>query len=183
MTMADGMNRVYLLGNLGADPELRHTQGGESVLNLRLATTESWFDKASNERKERTDWHNVVIWGRRAEALSQILSKGSTIFVEGSIRNDSYEDRQTGEKKYKTEIKAIDIKLFGGGNRDNGSQPQPQRRPAPQQRAPQRRPPPQQPQRGGYAPQGYHQTPPYVAYQEAPGDFNPEHYEEGGQFA
>lgn len=183
--MADGMNRVYLLGNLGADPELRHIQGGESVLNLRLATTESWFDKASNQRKERTDWHNVVLWGRRAEALSQILSKGSTIFVEGSIRNDSYEDRQTGEKKYKTEIKAIDIKLFGGGSRDNGSQrPQApaQRRPVPQQRAPQpqRRPPPQQQQRGGYAPQGYHQPP---AYQEAPGDFNPENYEEGGQFA
>ncbi|MBL9028448.1 MAG: single-stranded DNA-binding protein [Myxococcales bacterium] len=109
--MAEGLNRVMLLGNLGADPELRYTQGGQAVLNLRLATTESYLDK-DRVRKERTDWHNVVIWGKRGEALAKILAKGSTIFVEGSIRSSSYEDRD-GNKRYKTEISANNVILAG----------------------------------------------------------------------
>src|SRR5512139_1278723 len=111
--MAEGLNRVMLLGNLGADPELRYTQGGQAVLNLRLATTESYLDK-DRVRKERTDWHNVVIWGKRGEALGKILSKGSTIFIEGSIRSSSYEDRE-GNKRYKTEIVANNVILAGRG--------------------------------------------------------------------
>src|SRR5207237_8727680 len=83
--MADGLNRVMLLGNLGADPELRYTQGGQAVLNMRLATTESYLDK-DKVRKERTDWHNVVIWGERGEALSKILTKGTTRGIERSRR-------------------------------------------------------------------------------------------------
>ncbi len=118
--MAEGLNRVMLLGNLGADPELRYTQGGQAVLNLRLATTESYLDK-DRVRKERTDWHNVVIWGKRGEALGKILSKGSTIFVEGSIRSSSYEDRD-GNKRYKTEINATNVILAGrGGGRGAGA--------------------------------------------------------------
>jgi single-strand DNA-binding protein len=113
--MAEGFNRVMLLGNLGQDPELRYTQGGQAVLNIRLATTESYIDK-DRQRKERTDWHTVVVWGRRAEALSKILSKGSSIFVEGSIRTSSYEGRD-GQKRYKTEISARNILLSGGGGR------------------------------------------------------------------
>jgi single-strand DNA-binding protein len=118
--MAEGLNRVMLLGNLGQDPELRFTQGGQAVLNIRLATTETYFDR-ERQKKERTDWHNVVIWGRRAEALSKILSKGSAIFVEGSIRNSSYEGRD-GQKRYKTEISAKNVVLVGGrggGRRDD----------------------------------------------------------------
>lgn len=111
--MAEGLNRVNLLGNLGQDPELRFTQGGQAVLNIRLATTESYLDR-DKQRKERTDWHTVTIWGRRGEALSKILSKGSRIFVEGSIRNSSYEGRD-GQKRYKTEISAKNIILCGGG--------------------------------------------------------------------
>lgn len=111
--MAEGLNRVMLLGNLGADPELRYTQGGQAVLNIRLATTESYLDK-DRVRKERTDWHNVVIWGKRGEALGKILAKGSTIFVEGSIRSSSYEDRD-GNKRYKTEIHANNVILAGRG--------------------------------------------------------------------
>jgi single-strand DNA-binding protein len=110
--MAEGLNRVMLLGNLGADPELRYTQGGQAVLNIRLATTESYLDK-DRVRKERTDWHSVVIWGKRGEALGKILSKGSTIFIEGSIRSSSYEDRE-GQKRYKTEIVANNVILTGG---------------------------------------------------------------------
>jgi single-strand DNA-binding protein len=110
--MAEGLNRVMLLGNLGADPELRFTQGGQAVLNLRLATTESYLDK-NKVRQERTDWHSVVVWGKRGEALGKILTKGSSIFVEGSIRTSSYDDRE-GNKRYKTEIIANNILLTGG---------------------------------------------------------------------
>ncbi|WP_437674690.1 single-stranded DNA-binding protein [Sorangium sp. So ce131] len=116
--MAEGLNRVMLLGNLGADPELRFTQGGQAVLNLRLATTESYLDR-DKVRKERTDWHNVVIWGKRAEALGKILSKGSSIFVEGSLRTSSYDDRD-GNKRYKTEVIANNVLLTGGGRGRGG---------------------------------------------------------------
>lgn len=109
--MAEGFNRVMLLGNLGSDPELRFTQGGQAVLNLRLATTESYLDK-DKVRRERTDWHNVVVWGKRGEALAKILGKGSSIFVEGSLRTSSYDDRD-GNKKYKTEIIASNVVLAG----------------------------------------------------------------------
>jgi single-strand DNA-binding protein len=119
--MADGLNRVMLLGNLGADPELRFTQGGQAVLNLRLATTESYLDK-DKVRRERTDWHNVVVWGKRGEALGKILSKGSTIFVEGSLRTSSYDDKE-GNKRYKTEINANNVILAGGrGGRGGGGE-------------------------------------------------------------
>ncbi len=109
--MAEGLNRVLLLGNLGADPELRVTPGGQPVLKLRLATTESYLDK-SNTRQERTEWHSITVWGKRGEALSKILSKGSSIFVEGSIRTSSYE--KDGEKRYRTEVVAQNIILSGG---------------------------------------------------------------------
>lgn len=111
--MAEGLNRVMLLGNLGADPELRYTQGGQAVLNCRLATTESYLDK-DKVRRERTDWHNVVVWGKRGEALAKILAKGSTIFIEGSIRTSSYDDKE-GNKRYKTEIIANNVILAGRG--------------------------------------------------------------------
>ena len=120
--MAEGLNRVMLLGNLGADPELRFTQGGQAVLNLRLATTESYLDK-DRVRKERTDWHSVVVWGKRGEALSKILAKGSSLFIEGSIRTSSYEDRE-GQKRYKTEIVANNVILAGrgaGGGGESGA--------------------------------------------------------------
>lgn len=113
--MAEGLNRVMLLGNLGADPELRFTQGGQAVLSLRLATTESYLDK-DKVRRERTDWHNVVVWGKRGEALSKIIGKGSSLFIEGSLRTSSYDDRD-GNKRYKTEIIANNVILAGGRSR------------------------------------------------------------------
>lgn len=109
--MADGLNRVMLMGNLGAEPELR-AAGDTSVLSLRLATNDSWFDKTANERKERTEWHTVVVWGKRGEALAKILHKGSSIFVEGSIRTSSYDDRD-GVRRFKVEIVASDVLLAG----------------------------------------------------------------------
>ncbi len=110
--MAEGLNKVMLLGNLGADPELRVTPGGQSILKLRLATTESYLDKGGT-RQERTDWHSITVWGKRGEALSKILAKGSSIFVEGRIQTSSYE--KNGEKRYRTDIVANNIILAGRG--------------------------------------------------------------------
>jgi single-strand DNA-binding protein len=110
--MAEGLNRVMLLGNLGADPELRVTPGGQAVLKLRLATNESYVDR-NNVRQERTEWHRVTVWGRRAEALGKILQKGDLLFVEGRLQTSSYE--KNGEKRYSTEVIANNIVLPGSG--------------------------------------------------------------------
>jgi single-strand DNA-binding protein len=120
--MAEGLNKVMLLGNLGADPELRMTSGGQAVLKLRLATSETYLDK-NRARQEKTEWHSVVVWGKRAEALNKILAKGSRLFIEGGLRTTSYDDRD-GNKRYRTEIVANNIILAGrsggggGGGRD-----------------------------------------------------------------
>lgn len=111
--MAEGLNRVVLIGNLGQDPELRYTQSNQGVLSLRMATTESYFDTSAKERKERTEWHSVVIWGKRGEALNKILSKGSRLCVEGRLQTRSWEDKQ-GSKRYATEINATNVILLGG---------------------------------------------------------------------
>jgi single-strand DNA-binding protein len=116
--MAEGLNRVMLLGNLGADPELRMTPSGQAVLKLRLATSETYLDR-NRVRQERTEWHSVVVWGKRAEALSKILSKGSRLFVEGGLRTSSYDDKD-GNKRYRTEVVASNIILSGGGGGGGG---------------------------------------------------------------
>jgi len=116
--MAEGLNRVILLGNLGADPELRMTGGGTAVLKLRLATSESYLDR-NKQRQERTEWHRVVVWGRRAEGLGKVLGKGDRILVEGSLRTSSYDDKD-GNKKYTTEVIANNIVLSGGGRPGGG---------------------------------------------------------------
>ncbi len=113
--MAEGLNRVMLLGNLGADPELRMTSSGQAVLKLRLATSETYLDR-NKVRQERTEWHSVVVWGKRAEGLAKILSKGSRLFVEGGLRTSSYDDKE-GHKRYRTEVVANNIILSGGGGR------------------------------------------------------------------
>lgn len=116
--MAEGLNRVILLGNLGADPELKMTSGGQAVLKMRLATSETYLDR-NRVRQERTEWHNVVVWGKRAEALSKFLSKGSRLLIEGGIRTSSYEDRD-GNKRYRTDIVANNVVLDGGGRGGRG---------------------------------------------------------------
>lgn len=113
-----GLNKVMLIGNLGADPELKYTSGAQSVLKIRLATTETYLNKAG-ERQERTEWHSVVLWGKRAEALAKFLHKGKTIYVEGRIQTRSYEDKD-GVKKYATDINANDIILLGGRGEGGG---------------------------------------------------------------
>jgi single-strand DNA-binding protein len=110
--MAEGLNRVMLLGNLGADPDLKVTPGGQAVLKLRLATNESYLDR-NQVRQERTEWHRVTVWGRRAEALGKILQKGDSVFIEGRLSTSSYE--KNGEKRYSTEVVANNIVLPGRG--------------------------------------------------------------------
>lgn len=124
--MADGLNRVTLFGNLGADPELRVTQSGQSVLKMRLATSASYFDKESNQRKERVEWHSVTVWGKRAEALAKFLSKGSRLLVEGELRTSSWED-DSGNKRYRTEVNALNIILAGGQRGQSRDDREPER--------------------------------------------------------
>jgi single-strand DNA-binding protein len=107
-----GVNKVILLGNLGANPEMRFTQGGQAVANLRLATTERWTDK-NGQKQEATEWHRVVVWGKQAEIVGQYLTKGRQIFLEGSIRTRQWQDKE-GQKRYSTEIVARNIQMLGG---------------------------------------------------------------------
>jgi single-strand DNA-binding protein len=116
--MAEGLNRAILVGNLGMDPELKFTQGGQAVLRIRLATSESFMGK-TGERQDRTEWHTVVVWGKRAEALNKILSKGRTIWVEGRIQTRSWDDKD-GNKRSTTEINANNIGLVGSGGGGGG---------------------------------------------------------------
>jgi single-strand DNA-binding protein len=108
--MNDGMNRVILLGNLGADPELRYTTSGVAVLSIRLATNESYLDK-NKEPQARTEWHTVVVWGQRAEGLARVLTKGAGVLVEGTLRTSSYE--RDGQRRYRTEVHARDVFFTG----------------------------------------------------------------------
>ncbi len=116
--MSEGMNKVLLLGHVGADPELRYTQGGKAVLNIRLATSERYQDR-NGEWKDRTEWHSITVWDKRAEALSKIVVKGSGLFIEGSLRTSSFDDRD-GNKRYKTEIHAQRVLLTGRGGASGG---------------------------------------------------------------
>lgn len=116
--MSEGLNRVMLLGNLGADPDLKMTNGGQAVLKLRLATSETYLDK-NKVRQEKTEWHSVIIWGKRAEALAKFLEKGSRLFVEGSLQTTSWEDKD-GTKRYKTEVKAHSVILSGSAKQGGG---------------------------------------------------------------
>ena len=115
----EGLNKVMLIGNLGADPEFKVTQGGQAVLKIRLATTERYANK-SGERQEKTEWHTVTVWGNRAEALNKILHKGRSIYVEGRLQTRSWDDKETGKKRYATDINANQILLLGGGRGQAG---------------------------------------------------------------
>lgn len=108
-----GVNKVILIGNLGRDPELRYTPGGQPIVNFTLATTERWNDK-NGQRQERTEWHSIVAWGRLAELANQYLKKGRAAFVEGRITTRSWDDRD-GNKKYRTEIVASQIQFLSSG--------------------------------------------------------------------
>jgi single-strand DNA-binding protein len=110
--MARGVNKVILVGNLGKDPEVKYFPNGDAFCNLTLATTDSWTDKTSGEKKERTEWHNVVFTRKLAEIAGQYLKKGSQIYVEGSLRTRKWE--KDGVERYTTEIQVSDMQMLGG---------------------------------------------------------------------
>jgi single-strand DNA-binding protein len=111
--MARGVNKVILVGNLGADPETRSMPSGMTVTNIRIATTESWKDKASGAQQERTEWHNVALFGRLGEIAAEYLRKGSQVFVEGKLRTRKWQDKQ-GNDRFTTEIIADNMQMLGG---------------------------------------------------------------------
>ncbi|HSY44491.1 MAG TPA: single-stranded DNA-binding protein [Steroidobacteraceae bacterium] len=111
--MARGVNKVILIGNLGADPETRAMPSGTTVANLRIATSESWRDKQSGEQQERTEWHRVALFGRLAEVAGEYLRKGSQVYIEGSLRTRKWQDKQ-GNDRYSTEIVGNDLQMLGG---------------------------------------------------------------------
>src|SRR5262245_25359469 len=125
--MARGINKVILIGNLGADPETRAMTSGMTVANIRVATSENWKDKQSGENKERTEWHNVAMFGRLGEIAGEYLKKGSKVYIEGSMRTGKWQDKQ-GQDRYTTEIIANEMQMLdsrgggmgGGGGGDYG---------------------------------------------------------------
>ncbi|MFZ2314796.1 MAG: single-stranded DNA-binding protein [Gammaproteobacteria bacterium] len=124
--MARGVNKVILIGNLGKDPEMRYTPTGLAIANLTLATSDSWKDKQSGEMQERTEWHRVVMYQRTAEIAGEYLRKGSKIYIEGRLQTRKWQDKNTGQDRYTTEIVAdtmqmLDSKGGSGGMNEGGS--------------------------------------------------------------
>lgn len=117
--MARGINKVILVGNLGADPEVRYTGSGTAIATLSVATSESWTDKQSGEKQERTEWHRVKLFGRLAEIAGEYLKKGRQIYIEGSLRTDKYTG-QDGVERYSTDIIGNEMQMLGGGNEGGG---------------------------------------------------------------
>jgi single-strand DNA-binding protein len=111
--MARGINKVILIGNLGADPETRAMPSGTTVANLRIATSESWRDKQTGEQQERTEWHRVALFGRLAEIAGEYLRKGSQVYIEGSLRTRKWQDK-SGNERYSTEIVGNELQMLGG---------------------------------------------------------------------
>jgi len=134
------VNKAIIVGNLGKDPEVRYTATGEAICNLTVATSEQWKDKATNEKREATEWHKVSFFGKTAEICGQYLAKGSSVYIEGSIRTRKWVDKE-GVERYTTEIRGDQMKMLGsksdGGNRQQSNddyQPAPPRQQAPQKR-------------------------------------------------
>ena len=126
--MARGVNKVILVGNLGRDPEVRYSPNGSAVANITLATSESWKDKTSGEKQEKTEWHRVVFFGRLAEIAGEYLKKGAQIYVEGRLQTRKWQDKE-GHERYTTEIVAGEMQMLGsrggaGAPSDNFNQDQ-----------------------------------------------------------
>src|SRR4051812_1857438 len=118
------VNKVIIVGNLGADPETKYLPSGDAVTNIRVATTDKWKDKTSGETKEATEWHRIAFFGRLAEVAGQYLKKGSQVYVEGSLRTRNWQDKE-GQDRYSTEIRADVMQMLG--RREGGGEPRPER--------------------------------------------------------
>ena len=112
--MARGVNKVILVGNLGKDPEMRYMPSGDAVANFSIATTESWNDRQSGEKVEKTEWHNIVVFRKLAEICGEYLRKGSQVYIEGKLQTSKWQDKATGTDRYKTEIVCNEMQMLGG---------------------------------------------------------------------
>ncbi len=121
--MARGINKVILVGNLGKDPEMKYTASGAAIANITVATSESWNDKQTNERVEKTEWHRVVFFRRLAEIVGEYLRKGSQVYIEGKLQTRKWQD-QNGQDRYTTEIVASEMQMLGSRGGDAGVRPQ-----------------------------------------------------------
>ncbi len=115
------VNKVILIGNLGKDPEVRYTQGGQAVANLRIATSRSWTDKQSGQRKEETEWHDVEVWGTQAEQCGEYLAKGRQVYVEGRLKTDKWQDKQSGQERSRVKVVADSVRFLGGRGAGGGA--------------------------------------------------------------
>ena len=118
--MARGINKVIIVGNLGADPETRYTGSGTAITSIRIATSEQWTDKQSGEKQERTEWHRVKLFGRLAEIAGEYLKKGRQVYIEGSLRTDKYTDKD-GVERFSTDIIAAEMQMLGGNAGEGGA--------------------------------------------------------------
>ena len=130
--MARGINKVILVGNLGADPDTRYMPSGKAVTNIRIATSESWKDRQTGDQQERTEWHSVVMYDKLGEIAAEYLRKGSQVYVEGKLRTRKWQDKE-GKDRYTTEIIADQMQMLGGRGGGGGasSEPRSSSRPAP----------------------------------------------------
>ena len=124
--MARGINKVILVGNLGADPDTRYMPSGSAVTNISVATSKSWKDKNTGDQQERTEWHRVAFFGRLAEVAAEYLRKGSQVYIEGELRTRKWQDREARDR-WTTEIIASDMQMLGGRSESTGSAPMPAR--------------------------------------------------------
>lgn len=118
--MSRGINKVILIGHLGRDPELRYSPSGSAVAQLKLATTETWKDKQTGKKTEKTEWHTISLFNRLAEIANEYLRKGSKVYIEGSLRTRKWQDKKTGEDKYSTVIVASELQMLDGKSKDSG---------------------------------------------------------------
>ncbi|NYT84687.1 single-stranded DNA-binding protein [Pollutimonas harenae] len=114
------VNKVILVGNLGRDPEVRYSPDGAAICNVSIATTSTWKDKASGEKREETEWHRVVFYNRLAEIAGEYLKKGRSVYVEGRLKTRKWQDKDTGADRYSTDIVADQMQMLGGRNDDMG---------------------------------------------------------------
>lgn len=119
--MARGINKVILVGNLGADPETRYTASGAAITSIRIATSEAWRDKTTGEQQERTEWHSITFFGKLAEIAGEYLRKGSQVYVEGRLQTDKWQDKD-GSDRYTTKVIANEMQMLGGRGGDSGGQ-------------------------------------------------------------
>ena len=121
--MARGVNKVILVGNLGRDPEMKYTASGAAIANITVATSESWNDKQTGERVDKTEWHRIVAFQRLAEIMGEYLKKGSQVYIEGKLQTRKWQD-QNGQDRYTTEVVANDMQMLGARGGDGGGQSQ-----------------------------------------------------------